>query len=169
MRPIREKKSTKLGEFYYPPNIKKIKKTKTIQKKIAINPQREISRQASVPIAVPIQTRRQLAPRSPVLPVTAGVQNLDQRQVTPPVANPDLEELYNNPNLPTSYSGDLQKYIQQKESISVHKKKINIFKRRQIFVIGPWVAIQADTAFYIDTGPQNSGYKYILGKLLSFI
>ena len=85
--------------------------------------------------------------------------------MTPPVANPDLEEIYTNPNLPTSYSGDIQKYIQQKESISLHKKKINIFKRRQIFVIGPWVAIQADTAFYIDTGHQNSGFKYILGRI----
>ena len=166
MRPIRKKKSKKLGEFYYPPNTKKTikipqKKTENLRTKKVLN---KLSR---VLPASPIRTQSPIPLLSPVQSVEVNPQSPTQIPQTPPEVNQDLEELFTNPNLPSSYSGDLKKYILQKESISRHKKKINIFKRRQIFVIGPWVAIQADTVFYIDTGPQNNGYKYILGKILS--
>lgn len=80
----------------------------------------------------------------------------------------ELNELYTNPTVPSGYSGDLKKFIMQKESISRHKRKINIFKRRKVVVFGPWVAIQAATAFYISSASKNDGFKYILGESLIF-
>ena len=89
------------------------------------------------------------------------VENQAQAPVNP-ATNQELNDLYTNPIIPSAYSGNLKKFILQKESISRHKQKINIFKRRHVFVSGPWSCVQADTVFYLDYGRQNDGNKYIL-------
>jgi len=50
----------------------------------------------------------------------------------------------------------------QKESLSRHRRKLHTFKRRKVFVSGPYTQIQADTIFYRNYSRQNNGYKYIL-------
>ena len=50
----------------------------------------------------------------------------------------------------------------EKESLSRHRRKLHIFKRRKVFVGGPYTQIQADLIFYLNYGRQNQGYKYIL-------
>ena len=79
-----------------------------------------------------------------------------------------LNELYTNPQFPTAYSGQIQKFILEKESISRHKQKRKNFKRRQVFVPAPFTAIQADTIFYRNYARQNAGYKYILAVIDAF-
>jgi hypothetical protein len=171
MRPKRKIRSTKLSDFYYPATSKKknqVKGQKNPQKsqvKIRKSPVRSTS-----PVAAANQS-----PRTPIAPSSpARVQAVSPEPVNQEVAqrfqNPnrnegeELDELYTNAKIPSGYSGDIKQYILQKESISRHKRKLNIFKRRKVFVLGPWVAIQADTAFYISSAHQNDGYKYILGK-----
>ena len=73
-----------------------------------------------------------------------------------------LNELYVNPNFPSAYSGDLKKFLLEKESLSRHKQKKHVFKRRKVFVSGPFSAIQADTVFYRGYSRQNNGFKYVL-------
>ena len=126
------------------------------------------------------ENRRNSSPQaSPrVSPPASPIQNLPaQRVTTQPVAQRTMEtqtnpmtkkdllnEIYTNPNFPSAYSGDLQKFLQQKESLSRHRQRRHIFKRRKVFVGGPYTAIQADTIFYRDYARQNNGFKYILGK-----
>ena len=56
----------------------------------------------------------------------------------------------------------------QKESISRHRRKLHRFKRRKVFVGGPYTLIQSDTIFYRGYARQNNGYKYILAVLDCF-
>ena len=84
---------------------------------------------------------------------------------TEPMTQKDiLNEIYTNPNFPSAYSGDLKRFLLQKESLSRHRQKKHVFKRRRVLVGGPYSAVQADTIFYRDYARQNDGYKYILGK-----
>ena len=52
--------------------------------------------------------------------------------------------------------------MNQKKSISVHKKRVKNFKRRQIIVPGPFHTISADLIDYQMIAGSNSNYKYIL-------
>ena len=52
--------------------------------------------------------------------------------------------------------------MNQKKSISVHKKKIKNFKRRQIIVPGPFHTISADLIDYQKIKGLNNNYRYIL-------
>ena len=78
--------------------------------------------------------------------------------------NDILNEIYTNPKFPSAYSGDLKKFLLQKESLSRHRRKRHVSKHRKVLVGGPYSAVQADTIFYRDYGRQNDGYKYILGE-----
>lgn len=73
-----------------------------------------------------------------------------------------INELWTNPNFPSAYSGNLKKYILEKESLSRHKNKYHVFKRRKVFVGGPFTLLQADTIHYRDYAFHNKNYKYIL-------
>ena len=53
-------------------------------------------------------------------------------------------------------------FINQKESISLHKKKIRNFKRRSIIVPGPFHSISCDLIDYQQYARKNGGNKYIL-------
>ena len=167
MRPKRKIKSTKLSDFYYPVTGKKKKqespkKLQKLSKKNPISPRRSIS-----PIVATSPTRqvqRALSVQDRVGVTTSEPVNQEAALRSPSSTEnegEELNELYTNTALPSGYSGDLKKFILQKESISRHKRKLNIFKRRKVFVLGPWVAIQADTAFYISSASKNDGYKYI--------
>ncbi len=79
-----------------------------------------------------------------------------------------MEKIYADPNFPSYYSGDVKKFILEKASLSRHKRKFHKFKRRQIFVNGPFTQIQADTAFMLDFARWNHGYKYILAVVDCF-
>jgi hypothetical protein len=163
-RPVRNKKSTNLKGFYYPPRKKRIRKKET-----------EVNHQISSEAANlqnPTTTTSQTMITSPDVQSQTH-QNLDQTPLTPaaqeptqplenPAINQELNDMYTNPIIPSAYSGNLKKFILQKESISRHKQKINIFKRRNVFVSGPWSCVQADTIFYLDYAAQNNGNKYIL-------
>ena len=163
-RPVRNKKSTNLKGFYYPPRKKRTRKKET-----------EVNHQISSVAANlqnPTTTTSQTMITSPDVQSQTH-QNLDQTPLTPaaqeptqplenPAINQELNDMYTNPIIPSAYSGNLKKFILQKESISRHKQKINIFKRRNVFVSGPWSCVQADTIFYLDYAAQNNGNKYIL-------
>ena len=89
-------------------------------------------------------------------------------QTSPLTPMEKLEKLYTDVDFPTAYSGNLQKFLRTKESLSRHKRRILKFKRRQIKVNGPYVLIQADTIFYRNYSRQNNGYKYILAVVDCF-
>jgi hypothetical protein len=171
MRPKRKIRSTKLSDFYYPvtgktkypaKNQKNLQKTpvKTRKSLVRSIPSAAVTNQSpSSQIAPSIQARVEAESPEPVHQEVAQRSQSQNRN-----GDEELDELYTNTKLPSGYSGQLKQYILQKESISRHKRRLNIFKRRKVFVLGPWVAIQADTAFYISSGQKNDGYKYILGK-----
>ena len=52
--------------------------------------------------------------------------------------------------------------MNQKASISVHKRRIENFKRRPIVVPGPFHSVSADLIDYSKYSYHNSGFKYIL-------
>jgi hypothetical protein len=170
MRPKRTKKLTKLSDFFYPTK-KKGKKllkkpnlpSKSPQKSLTA-PQVKSTSQIVATTPSPRAQRSSITPEIVNSPVAAIQEAVPELQNSKNKLDDQLDEIYTNTKLPSSYSGDLKKYILQKESISRHKRKLNIFKRRKVFVLGPWVAIQADTAFYIRSARKNDGYKYILGE-----
>ena len=75
-----------------------------------------------------------------------------------------LNELYTNPDYPSAFGGQLKQFILSKDSYSKHRQKRKIFKRRKIFVTGPYVGVQADTINYRNYARYNSGFRYILGN-----
>ena len=80
-----------------------------------------------------------------------------------------FNELYKNPDYPTAFGGQLKKFILSKDSISKHRQRRKTFKRRKIFVTGPYVGVQADTINYRTYARYNSGFRYILGRLQSIV
>ena len=83
-------------------------------------------------------------------------------QTKKPTTLEKLNELYTDPDFPSAYSGNFQKFLREKESLSRHRRRIKKFKRRKVKVNGPFTLIQADTIFYRNYARQNGGYKYIL-------
>ena len=70
-----------------------------------------------------------------------------------------------------AYGGELKKFLLAKESLSRHRQRQKIFKRRKIFSSAPYVGLQADTINYRNYSRFNSGYGYILGglKIIQFL
>ena len=81
------------------------------------------------------------------------------RPVTPPVF---YDDIYTDTKNPASYSSNVKAFMAQKQSISLHKRKIRNFARRPIIVPGPYHSICADLIDYQRFSRQNHGYKYIL-------
>ena len=46
-----------------------------------------------------------------------------------------LNELYTNPDFPSAYGGQLRKFIMSKDSISKHRQRRKIFKRRKVKIV----------------------------------
>ena len=58
--------------------------------------------------------------------------------------------------------------MDQKRSISIHKRRIRNFKRRPIIIPGPFHSISADLVDYQMYSRLNSGYNYILNVVDMF-
>ena len=165
-RPIRLKKSTMSKDFSYPLNEER-EKRKLENRKVRESKKLKMS-QRTIPMRVNQEkaTVRPKTPPAPPLAVSpeAPTQMSKETQTNQMSKEDILNEIYTNPNFPSAYSGDLKKFLQQKESLSRHRKRRHVFKRRQVKVGGPYSAVQADTIFYRDYARQNDGYKYILGE-----
>ena len=77
------------------------------------------------------------------------------------VAQPvSYNDIYADPKNPASYSSNVKAFMAQKQSISLHKRKIRNFPRRPIIVPGPYHSISADLIDYQRFSRKNHGYKY---------
>ena len=63
---------------------------------------------------------------------------------------------------PAAYSGKVAENLKSIESVSRHKRRLKKFRRRKVYVGGPYTQIQADLIHYRNYSRQNNGYKYIL-------
>ena len=152
-RPKRVIKSTRnYDDFYYPVSKKKkIENEAKKQKNKNPNQDRKKSKHPSVssipnqPSSQPLNlnqaTTTSLTPvPSPKSPAKNLEKNHRQRkaaetqttQKTTRNLNEILNELYTNPDFPSAYGGQLKKFIMSKDSISKHRQRRKIFKRRKV-------------------------------------
>ena len=117
-----------------------------------------------------IATRSQATNQAPQARQTVEVARVTQQTQTNPTTNNPLtyNDLYTDVNNPPAYSAGLKKYLLEKESLSLHKQKFKIFKRRRVKVGGPYTLIQADLIHYRQYGRANKGFKYILAVIDCF-
>ena len=150
-RPKRARKSTKnYGDFYYP-TLKK-----TGKQNIHLSPERnpQKSKKSKNPSTSSTQNPPISRPPSPIPAekVTTSIQTQEDTQTTKskkdshqlkaattqtiPKATKNLteilNELYTNPDFPTAFGGQLKKFILSKDSISKHRQRRKIFKRRKV-------------------------------------
>jgi len=78
------------------------------------------------------------------------------------ISTTDYNDIYLDVKNPASYSSNVKAFVQQKASISLHKRKIKNFKRRKIIVPGPYHSISCDLVDYSMYSSKNNSYKYIL-------
>ena len=163
MRPQRKKKSTRQSDFYYP----KEKSKKQLEN---INQEREITQQIRpkspenlhpIPSQIVTNQVRVTDPVQNLVPEVKTVstqtktnRNLEQSEI--------LNELYTNPNFPSAYSGNVKKFILEKNSLSRHKRKVKVKKWRKVYVGGPFTAIQFDLIHYRQYSTVNYGHNYVL-------
>ena len=77
--------------------------------------------------------------------------SVTQNQVeTPEIqVNPSsFDDIYKDVKNPASYSSNVRAFMNQKRSLSIHKKRIKNFQRRPIIVPGPYHSISADLVEY---------------------
>ena len=84
------------------------------------------------------------------------------------VNSSSYDDIYKDTKNPASYSSNVRAFMNQKRSISIHKKRIKNFTRRQIIVPGPFHSISADLIDYQSYSRINSGYNYILNVIDMF-
>ena len=104
------------------------------------------------------------------LPQTAKAPQVSQQTQTDPKTNQNLtyNDLYTDINHPPAYSAGLKKFLLEKQSMSLHKQKFKVFKRRRVIVGGPYTLIQADLVHYRQYSRANKGFKYILAVIDCF-
>ena len=102
-------------------------------------------------------------------------QNQSTQATQTPVTTPEIQvnsssfdEIYKDTKNPASYSSNVRAFMNQKRSISIHKRRIKNFTRRQIIVPGPFHSISADLIDYQSYSRLNSGYNYILNVIDMF-
>ena len=187
-RPRRIGKSTKNYEDFFYPTLGK-KRRKGDAKPQEKNLKEKKRQKPNDPSTSLTRNQRSSLVQSPSRPKTANSmsrQNSESRQISTPIKNSPrkkaavtqttqttkkslqeiLNELYTNPEYPTAFGGELKKFILSKDTISKHRQRRKIFKRRKIFVNGPYIGVQADTINYRNYARFNSGFRYILGMLL---
>lgn len=76
--------------------------------------------------------------------------------------NHDYNDIYLDVKNPASYSSNVKAFVEQKKSISLHKRRINNFVRRKIIIPGPFHSISCDLIDYSMYSTKNNGYKWIL-------
>lgn len=93
-----------------------------------------------------------------------NVEEVPRQPQSPPKVAPlvSYDDIYADPKNSASYSSNVKAFMAQKESISLHKRKIRNFPRRPIIVPGPFHSISADLIDYQRFARKNHGYKYIL-------
>ena len=84
------------------------------------------------------------------------------------VNSSSFDEIYKDTKNPAAYSSSVRAFMDQKRSISIHKKRIKNFKRRPIIIPGPFHSISADLVDYQIYSRLNSGYNYILNVVDMF-
>lgn len=82
--------------------------------------------------------------------------------------NGDYDDIYLDVKNPASYSSNVKAFVEQKASISLHKRRIRNFERRQIIIPGPFHSISCDLIDYSMYSSKNSGYKWVLCVLDMF-
>ena len=92
-----------------------------------------------------------------------------------PVETPEIrvnsssfDDIYKDVKNPASYSSNVRAFMNQKRSLSIHKRRIKNFQRRPIIVPGPYHSISADLVEYQPLSRLNSGYNYILNVIDMF-
>jgi hypothetical protein len=163
MRPQRKKKSTKQKDFYYPKEKTKKKSEKGSQEKeIAQQVPRKLSKNLTLDQNLTVtnqdQATGQILNQAPKV-TTAATQTKTNRDLE---QSEILNELYTNPNFPSAYSGNVKKFILEKNSLSRHKRKVKVKKWRKVYVGGPFTAIQFDLIHYRQYSEANYGHNYIL-------
>ena len=183
-RPKRARKSTKnYGNFYYPTLrrrknqendeevAKEIQNRRNPQDKPSINsipkppvsPNPKAIQKPREVVLNPTNLKAKSLAKAARLTKTTETQTGPTKRTLKEIFN----ELYKNPDYPTAFGGQLKKFILSKDSISKHRQRRKTFKRRKIFVAGPYVGVQADTINYRTYARYNSGFRYILGRLKS--
>ena len=167
-RPKRVRKQKKLNDFWYPePKRKTPVQREKKQKKIRSETSPRSASDRTLP-ATESQAAAQTTQTPPANVIPTQTQtstkttSVTATQTKTPTPLEKLNKLYTDPDFPTAYSGNFQKFLREKESISRHKRRIKKFKRRKIRINGPYSLIQADTIFYRNYARQNGGFKYIL-------
>ena len=151
-RPKRAKKSTKDYEnFYYPTSGKR----KRINQNQNSREPRRLSNQSPNEVSInsipsPQPSQAQIQSQAKEVKSTRDKnqsslrkenlkKNLLQQKVmatqtsqTPRKLEEILNELYTNPDYPSAFGGELKKFIISKDSISKHKQRRKIFKRRKV-------------------------------------
>ena len=171
-RPRRQKRVPKKFEDFLSqkPSKKPQKKEKSRRESSGPPDSPKVQELPRNPVAHQNPTAQAVARTPPVTSSTqtATRENLATRataaetQTSPLTPLQKLDQIYRDPDFPSSYSANLRTFLRKKESISRHKRRILKFKRRKIKVNGPYALIQADTVFYRNYSRQNHGYKYIL-------
>lgn len=121
----------------------------------------------------------QLFSVTPAVPQNRKNERLSQSQSSQAnlitVKNPEIrvnsssfDDIYKDTKNPASYSSNVRAFMNQKRSISIHKRRIKNFTRRQIIVPGPFHSISADLIDYQSYSRINSGYNYILNVIDMF-
>ena len=73
-----------------------------------------------------------------------------------------FNDIYTDVKNPAAYSSNVRAFVNQKRSISLHKKRIKNFVRRQYIIPGPFHTISADLIDYQKFQGSNNNYRYIL-------
>ena len=179
-RQKRARKSTKnLEDFYYPPQKRRKTKSNSVTA-LENRVQKSNEHSTNSTPNQPVSQNQSLVPTKEVVVKAQNPKNLKEKnpresarrtktietQTLPTKKNlrEILNELYTNPDYPSAFGGQLKQFILSKDSYSKHRQKRKIFKRRKIFVTGPYVGVQADTINYRNYARYNSGFRYILGN-----
>ena len=112
------------------------------------------------------------APNSPTSPPTKAPKINLREKAAPKGSLPKTKKASLNEYLdldnPVAYSGNVSKKLKTIESVSRHKRRLKKFRRRKVYVGGPYTQIQADLIHYRGYARQNNGYKYILAVIDCF-
>ena len=123
----------------------------------------------------PPRTPSSQSPEVPMTPIHSPVENRKinlREKAAPkgsmiPAKTATLNE-YLDLNNPAAYSGRVADHLKSIESVSRHKRRLKKFRRRKVYVGGPYTQIQADLIHYRNYARQNNGYKYILAVIDCF-
>ena len=163
----RKRKSTQMssnGSF-------KNKNSKKRDPEIELRSQKQLRSSKRKSLSNPVEVKNRIKTKDPQrTPVNQNQTKENRTTQTSQTKKLDLtyNDLYTDPNFPSAYSAGLKRFLLEKESLSRHKPIYKTFKRRRVFVSGPYTLIQADLIHYRQYSRYNKGYKYILAVVDCF-